>query len=137
LLLHLLAHRHAVRTAHHARRVSALSPHLLPLALLLRVLLEQPVLILIEHRVSRDELVERGIVDLLGVQLLIDPVLETNRAHLERVTRPGAERKATERLDNLLVGRQLADIGAYDRGLGQALPGGRALRRYAERRDAD
>jgi len=41
LLLHLLAHGHAVGGAHCARRVSARRTHLPSLALLLRVLLKQ------------------------------------------------------------------------------------------------
>ncbi len=137
LLLQLLPHRHAVGGAHHTRRVGALFPDLLTLSLLLRVLLEQCVLVLMQHGVVRDELFDCGIIDLVRVQLLIDPVVETDRAHLECVTRLGAERQATERVDDLLIGGQLADIGADDRSLGLAFPGARALCGYADRRDAD
>jgi len=62
------------------------------------------------------------------VELLVDPGVETDRTNFLHITRLGAERQATERVNDLLISGQLAHVGSYDRGLRLRLPGARALR---------
>jgi len=90
----LLASHHAVLPAHRAHGINSLPTYLAPLALLLRVLPQQIVLILIDRWILRDELFDYRVVELFGVKLLIDPVVETDRSHLYRIARTGSERQA-------------------------------------------
>jgi hypothetical protein len=59
-----------------------------------------------------DELVERRVIDFLGMKLKLDPFVESHRAHFLRVTGPRSEGQPVERLDYLLVSWQLAVIYA-------------------------
>ena len=110
-LLHLLPKRDAVGSGHQPTAVRHLPPHLASLALLLRVLHEQIILVPIDRRIPRHELFDRGVVDLFRAQLLIDPLVEADRANLQRFTRPSSEGQTIQRLDDLLIGGQLTDIG--------------------------
>ena len=106
-----LEHHCAVVGSHRLGRIGAIAFDFPARALLLRVLPEQIVLILIERGVAGDERVHCVVVDFVGLKLLVDPVVETDGAHFLHVTRPGAEAEPAQSLDDLLVGRQLADIG--------------------------
>src|SRR5262249_42830372 len=51
-----------------------------------------------------------AIVDAVGMQLQIDPLVDAHRAHTLGISRAGAERQTVEDLLNLLVGQQLAGL---------------------------
>jgi hypothetical protein len=82
-------------------------------------LLQQFVLILLERGISGDERVHGVVVDRFGVQLLIDPLVETDGPHPSNVARSGAEGQPIQRLDDLLIGGQLANIRARYNGFGR------------------
>ena len=134
-LLLQLAHLRDLIGSQRLGRVRAFAFHFSALALLLGVLSQQIILILIERRIIRDERVQCVVVDLLRMELLIDPVVEADRAHLEDVARFSAEAETTQRLDYLLVGRQLADVRARYNGFERSLRT-RSLRGCANRCDA-
>jgi hypothetical protein len=135
-LLELLAERDAVRLTHYASRVRSRPTHLLSRTLLVRVLCEEIVLILVERGIIADERRHRVVVDFIRLELLIDPLVETDRAYLEDVAWFRAECEAIQRLDYLLVGGELANIGARYNGFRRILRTG-FLRGDANWRDAD
>jgi hypothetical protein len=118
----------AVLPAHHARRVSSIATHFASRALLLSVLSKQIVLILPERRIPGDELLDRRVVDLFGAKLSLDPVFETDGADLLHVARRWPEGQTVQRLNYLLVCREITDIRPRD---------GCLLREYDNGRDAE
>src|SRR5204863_4216262 len=62
--------------------------------------------------VSRRELIERRIIDFFWMKLEIDPLVESHRPNFLNVTRTRSERQAIQRLNYLLVCRELAVIEA-------------------------
>jgi hypothetical protein len=93
-------------------------------------------LILLERGIIPDERYHRVVVDLVRLELLIDPTVETDRAYPEYVAGFRAEGEAIQCLDYLLVGGELANIGACYSGFRRTLRTG-FLRGYANGRDAD
>ena len=76
----------------------------------LRVLLEEIVLILRKDCVLCHERIHRRVVDAVGMELLVNPFIETDGADALDVAGLGAEGEAIERLHYLLVGGELADV---------------------------
>jgi hypothetical protein len=83
------------------------------LALRFSVFAKEIVLILLENTVPIEEVLKIPIVDTLGMKLLINPLVETDRANLLNVAGTSAERNAIERVNYLLVRRELAVVEAH------------------------
>lgn len=94
------------------RSITGLSLSEASLSLAFSVCAKEIVLILLENAVLVQEVLKVLVVDTLGMKLLINPFVETDRANLLSIARTSAEREAIERVNYLLVCRELAMVEA-------------------------